>query len=186
MSLIKCATTFKCEWSSGRKAKLTLECHAGHDLSLLELSLGRAPGHSEAGAKSRTRPPSYARRQERKKATKAAATVTASGVNPVEIAVVKSVRGVANNADNAEEEVVKAGAAVQAVQNATEEASTKDAEVDTIAAKATVSGGVKRVAVEDDTEKAVADVQAAIELDGNEVPRRVEEKIDSLYKSRNI
>ena len=85
----------------------------------------------------------------------------------------------ANNADNAEEEVVKAGAAVQTVQNATEEAST-------IAAKATVCGGVKRVAVEDDTEKAVADVQAAIELDGNEVPRRVEEKIDSLYKSRNI
>ena len=61
----------------------------------------------------------------------------------MEIAVVKAVRGVANNADNAEEEVVKAGAAVQAVQNATEEASTKDAEVDTIAAKATVSGGVK-------------------------------------------
>ena len=58
----------------------------------------------------------------------------------MEIAVVKSVRGVANNADNAEEEVVKAGAAVQAVQNATEEASTKDAEVDTIAAKATVIG----------------------------------------------
>ena len=88
----------------------------------------------------------------------------------------------ANNADNAEEEAVKAGAAVQAVQNATEEASTKDAEVDTIAAKATVSGGV----VHDDTEKTGADVQAAIELDGNEVPRRVEEKIDSLYKSRNI
>ena len=92
----------------------------------------------------------------------------------------------ANNADNAEEEAVTAGAAVQAVQNATEEASTKDAEVDSIAAKATVSGGVKRVAVEDDTEKAVADVQAAIELDGNEVPTIVEEKIDSLYKSRNI
>ena len=51
--------------------------------------------------------------------------------------------GVANNADNAEEEAVTAGAAVQAVQNATEEASTKDAEVDTIAAKATVSGGVE-------------------------------------------
>ena len=49
----------------------------------------------------------------------------------------------ANNADNAEEEAVKAGAAVQAVQNTTEEASTKDAEVDTIAAKATVSGGVE-------------------------------------------
>ena len=46
--------------------------------------------------------------------------------------------------------------------------------------------GVSRVVVHDDTEKAVADVQAAIELDGNEVPRRVEEKIDSLYKSRNI
>ena len=143
MSLIKCATTFRCEWSSCRKVKLTLECHAGHDVFLLELSLGCAPGHSEACVKSRTRPPSYARRQERKKATKAAATVTASGVNLVEIAVVKSVRGVANNADNAEEEVVKAGAAVQAVQNATEEASTKDAEVDSIAAKATVSGGVK-------------------------------------------
>ena len=80
-------------------------------------------GHSEAGAKSRTRPLSYARRQERKKATKAAATVTASGVNPVEISVVKSVRGVGNNADNAEEEVVKAGTAVRAVKNATEEAS---------------------------------------------------------------
>ena len=91
----------------------------------------------------------------------------------------------ANNADNAEEEAVTAGAAVQAVQNATEEASTKDAEVDTIAAKATVSG-VSRVVVHDDTEKTGADVQAAIELDGNEVPRRVEEKIDSLYKSRNI
>ena len=48
----------------------------------------------------------------------------------------------ANNADNAEDEAVKAGPAVQAVQNVTEEASTKDAEVDTIAAKATVSGGV--------------------------------------------
>ena len=38
--------------------------------------------------------------------------------------------------------------------------------------------GVSRVVVQDDTEKAVAD--------GNEVPRRVEEKIESLYKSRNI
>ena len=46
--------------------------------------------------------------------------------------------------------------------------------------------GVSRVVVHDDTEKTGADVQAAIELDGNEVPRRVEEKIDSLYKSRNI
>ena len=46
--------------------------------------------------------------------------------------------------------------------------------------------GVSRVVVQDDTEKAVTDAQAAIELDGNEVPRRVEEKIDSLYKSRNI
>ena len=71
----KVCHNFKCEWSSGRKAKLTLECHAGHDLSLLELSLGRAPGHSEAGAKSRTRPPSYARRQETKKASKPAATM---------------------------------------------------------------------------------------------------------------
>ena len=42
--------------------------------------------------------------------------------------------------------------------------------------------GVSRVVVHDDTEK----TGAAIELDGNEVPRRVEEKIDSLYKSRNI
>ena len=101
----------------------------------------------------------------------------------MEIAVVKSVRGVADNADNAEEEVVKAGAAVQAVQNATEEASTKDAEVDTIAAKATVSGGVES---RDDMRKQGLTCKAAIELDGNEVPRRVEEKIDSLYKSRNI
>ena len=46
--------------------------------------------------------------------------------------------------------------------------------------------GVSKVVVQDDTEKAVADVQAVIELDGNKVPTRIEETIDSLYKSRNI
>ena len=71
------------------------------DLSLLELSLGRAPGHSEAGVRTRIRPPSYARRQERRRAAKvvrnankAADTASTSvTISQVDTAEVKGGRG---------------------------------------------------------------------------------------------
>ena len=66
----KVCREFQCEWSTGRKAKLTLECHAGQARALLELSLGLALG--EAGLRTRTRPPSYARRQEIRRDAKVA------------------------------------------------------------------------------------------------------------------
>ena len=61
----KVCQEFQRQWSSGRKAKITMECHAGKAHATLVLSLGRAPGPS--GAIARTRPPSYARRQRRRK-----------------------------------------------------------------------------------------------------------------------
>ena len=201
----KVCLQFQREWSSGRKAKLTLTSQGGRAQALLELSLGRAsgPGRGGGGPRPRKRPPSYKRRQEARKAarkrtadqvspndtTKASEEVVTTaaqvdGSKDAENVVIKETAGLAapTTADAVTTHAVQVDVSTVAVPknatNAAEDVTTSAVQADASAAAAAEFPVMSRV----DLDKADTAELAAVVLDVKELVRRREVRLKTLYK----